>query len=418
MSALQSVRVNAAGTAYEAYSPSSLFQPVDATLTALAGLTIAANTLTIGTGADAFSQTSFAANTFPARASTGNLVAKTITDSGLALVGLVIAQGDLIYGTGAGTAAVLAKSTSATRYLSNTGTSNNPAWAQVALGTGVSGQLPIANGGTNATSQTTNGVAYFNGTGIVTGTGLVWDATNSRIGVGATSPAAIGHFKAQNNSDAVIFGDGTASHTGYLLQLGKNGNGAYFRVDKDGIITDIEGGSAIIRRSGNQPYFPNGLSVNYIASTTNSTAQLRFDHSPNYPFKIIPTSGGAGRALTLLSDASQSVPVFEVCNPSFTPKVWVDHNFHLNIANAGNLIFGTTTGTKIGTGSTQKLSFYGVTPISQPSDFSTFTDSTGGNTMIPALVATGDSDANDNFAKIVLMIEEVRTRLKNLGLIA
>lgn len=62
------------------------YQPLDATLTAFAALTIAANSLTIGTGADAFSQTTFAANTFPARASSGNLVAKTITDFGLSLV--------------------------------------------------------------------------------------------------------------------------------------------------------------------------------------------------------------------------------------------------------------------------------------------------------------------------------------------
>lgn len=62
------------------------YQPKDATLTALAGLTIAANTLTVGTGADAFSQVTFAANKFPARASTGDLEAKSITDFGLSLV--------------------------------------------------------------------------------------------------------------------------------------------------------------------------------------------------------------------------------------------------------------------------------------------------------------------------------------------
>lgn len=61
-------------------------QPLDATLTAFAALTIAAESLTIGTGADAFSQVTFAANTFPARASTGSLAAKTITDFGLSLV--------------------------------------------------------------------------------------------------------------------------------------------------------------------------------------------------------------------------------------------------------------------------------------------------------------------------------------------
>lgn len=73
-------------------------------------------------------------------------------------------QGDLIYGSAANTLAKLAKSTSSTRYLSNTGTSNNPAWAQVALDTGVSGTLPVANGGTNLTSSSDDNVMVGNGT--------------------------------------------------------------------------------------------------------------------------------------------------------------------------------------------------------------------------------------------------------------
>lgn len=63
-----------------------LYQPLDATLTAFAAIVSAANSLTIGSGADAFSQTTFAANTFPARASTGNLVAKSITDFALTVL--------------------------------------------------------------------------------------------------------------------------------------------------------------------------------------------------------------------------------------------------------------------------------------------------------------------------------------------
>jgi hypothetical protein len=61
-------------------------------------------------------------------------------------------QGDLVYASAASTFVVLAKDTNATRYLSNTGATNNPAWAQVALATGVSGVLPIANGGTNSST--------------------------------------------------------------------------------------------------------------------------------------------------------------------------------------------------------------------------------------------------------------------------
>ena len=49
----------------------------------------------------------------------------------LALILASIAQGDLLYGSASNTIAALAKSASATRYLSNTGSSNAPAWAQI-----------------------------------------------------------------------------------------------------------------------------------------------------------------------------------------------------------------------------------------------------------------------------------------------
>lgn len=48
-------------------------------------------------------------------------------------------QGDTLFASAVDTLAALAKDTNATRYLSNTGASNNPAWAQVALATGISG---------------------------------------------------------------------------------------------------------------------------------------------------------------------------------------------------------------------------------------------------------------------------------------
>lgn len=61
-------------------------------------------------------------------------------------------QGDLLYASAGTTISALAKDTTATRYLSNTGSSNNPAWSQVNMSNGVTGTLAVGNGGTGATT--------------------------------------------------------------------------------------------------------------------------------------------------------------------------------------------------------------------------------------------------------------------------
>lgn len=75
-------------------------------------------------------------------------------------------------------------------------------------------------------------------------------------------------------------------------------------------------------------------------------------------------------------------------------------NRNLNILDARNIILGGTAGTQIGTASTQKLGFYGATPVDQPA---TVNDPSGGVTV-------------DSAARTA--IEALIDRLQELGLIA
>ena len=149
--------------------------------------------------------------TTPATWSTGQIVeasdlnAQIKGNMELTAPALFSAQGDILYATGANAPARLAKDTNATRSLTNTVTNNNPAWAQVALATGVSGTLPVANGGTGATSLNDHYVLVGSGTGAVTpitpgSSGLV--LTSNGTGSDPTFQAAGGG--SSNSADTMV----------------------------------------------------------------------------------------------------------------------------------------------------------------------------------------------------------------------
>ncbi len=115
-----------------------------------------------------------------------------------------VAQGDILYGSAADTLSALAKSTTATRYLSNTGSSNNPAWAQIDLSNGVTGDLPFAN------LVQASGASVLVGRGSASGAGDYQEVT---LGTGITMTGTV--LSATGSGGTVT----TVSFTGGLITV-------------------------------------------------------------------------------------------------------------------------------------------------------------------------------------------------------
>lgn len=134
-------------------------------------------------------------------ATTGTL---PVTRGGTGLITVV--QGDILYASAADTLSRLAKDANATRYLSNTGAGNNPAWAQVDLTNGVTGVLPVANGGTGVVAAFTAGsVIFSDGTKLdQDNANFFWDNANNRLGIGTNSPLRSLHISGSNVSQIFL----------------------------------------------------------------------------------------------------------------------------------------------------------------------------------------------------------------------
>ncbi len=103
-----------------------------------------------------------------------------------------VTTGDILYASAANTISALAKDTNATRYLSNTGTANIPAWAQINVANGVTGTLGVANGGTGLTAGTSGGILGFTAPGTLASS-VVLTANRIVLGGGAgATPTVLG----------------------------------------------------------------------------------------------------------------------------------------------------------------------------------------------------------------------------------
>jgi hypothetical protein len=73
------------------------------------------------------------------------------------------------------------------------------------LTTGVTGTLPVANGGTGSTTYLTGSIPYSNGTSLVSDTSKIFfNSTNNRIGFGVSNPLEPFHLRRNTNGASLM----------------------------------------------------------------------------------------------------------------------------------------------------------------------------------------------------------------------
>ena len=237
-------------------------------------------------------------------------------------------------------------------------------------------------GSTSIASGTVGRVLFQNGSNLLGQDGeLFWNNTTKNLGVGATPASTVKlDVRAQGAlSTDIGFRVRNSANTANLFDIQGNGYASVSSRMTCGTSGMTDTGGALFVYAGN---------------------------ANDFVMRIFNTSGTGIYAMRTTSNGSY----MEFNNSSGTPGVTIKGGFtdSLVFADQRDIGFGTTTGTKIGYATNQKLSFWNKTPIIQPT--------TG--VAAAAFVANAGTAVNDASTFGGYTIRQVVQALQNIGLLA
>lgn len=235
------------------------------------------------------------------------------------------------------------------------------------------------------------------------GAAFVGDVTTARLGAGSAATwstvekfrvntpvtavtSASAMIAAGSNTEKPLIVQGAAGHTNSFFEVQNSGGSALFYINSAG--ATVASGAIIsgtVTASAGQIRLPNNTSVNWRNAANSADIGLNMSSS---------------NVLTL------SATSIALAAAGLT-EVSVDAN-GLTMTDGKHFIAGTSTGSKIGSGSTQKIGFWGATAVVQPTTAgaaATFTANSG--------TAVNDASTFDGYT-----LSQVVKALRTIGILA
>jgi hypothetical protein len=201
--------------------------------------------------------------------------------------------GDIVYASATNTLNKLADVATGNALISG-GIGVAPSYGKIDLTTHISGTLPVANGGTNATAFTAGSVVFAGASGTYTqdNANFFWDDTNNSLGIGTTSPVAQVGIYGAGQTTAAMSTSASLGGTLYVRDSGGatgNGGAVIFGANQ-GAFASVKG---FITDGASNTTGHLSFSTRNAATDSTLTERMRIDANGNLLF-----NSGYGSAAT------------------------------------------------------------------------------------------------------------------------